>query len=28
LQIAKWAGGVAVAVTLAQFFLGRLLENL
>jgi chromosome segregation ATPase len=28
IQIAKWAGGIAVAVTVAQFVIGKLLANL
>ncbi len=28
LQIAKWAGAIAVIVTFAQFFLGKFIESL
>ena len=28
IQIARWAGGIAVAVTVAQFIIGKLLANL
>jgi hypothetical protein len=28
LQIAKWAGGIAVVMTIAQFILNRIFQNL